>query len=355
MDHLHSTTDIPTDSTRKGKHLCFEERVLIQTRLKDGYSIRAIARDLGRSPSTISNEIKRGTVNLYRGNVQRYKASAGQEVYLSNREACCRKYDFLKKSDFLSYVTEHFFEEHWSLDVCFGRALTENLFTRDEMVCVKTLYNYVDIGLLSIKNHHLPDKLRRNTKRSVIRANKKKLGRSIEERPASVATREEFGHWECDLVLGSKSKDDSVLLTLLERKTREFLLIPLVNKEAATVIEAFLSLKDIYSEHFDEVFRTITTDNGSEFAGLADIESVSGTLVYYAHPYTSCEKGSVERHNGLIRRFIPKGKRIDQYTCQDIVDVETWCNSLPRKILGYKTPDELFETELDHIYRQVAA
>jgi transposase (fragment) len=78
---------------------------------------------------------------------------------------------------------------------------------------------------------------------------------------------------------------------------------------------------------------------------LSDLEDLSKTLVYFAHPYTSCEKGSVERHNGLIKRFIPKGKRIDSYT-----DVEVWRNSLPRKILNYHTPDELFEAELDKIY-----
>ena len=75
------------------------------------------------------------------------------------------------------------------------------------------------------------------------------------------------------------------------------------------------------------------------------------TLVYYAHPYTSCDKGTVERHNGLIRRFIPKGEAIDNYSLQDIIDIETWCNSLPRKILAYHTPDEIFERELDQIYQ----
>lgn len=302
MDHLHSTTT----SHRKGKHLSDEERITIQLRLKDNYSIRAIAREIGRSPSTVSNEIKRGTVSLYHGKVRRYKATVGKEKYLANRSACCRKYDFLKKSDFISYVTKHFFEDHWSLDACYGRACAEGLFSREEMVCVKTLYNYVDAGLFDIRNHHLPEKLSRNTKKNTIRINKRKLGRSIEERPAEVNTREEFGHWECDLVLGSKTKDDDVLLTMLERKTREFFLIPLINKEADTVVNALFNLKDQYSEHFDEVFKTITTDNGSEFASLTDIETVANTLIYYAHPYTSCEKASVERHNGLIRRFLQK-------------------------------------------------
>ena len=99
------------------------------------------------------------------------------------------------------------------------------------------------------------------------------------------------------------------------------------------------------------MFKTITTDNGSEFADLSNLEEVSKTLIYYTHPYTSCEKGSVERHNGLIRRFNPKGKRIDQVDVQVIEDVEAWINSLPRKLLGYKTPDELFDEELDKIYQ----
>jgi len=163
--------------------------------------------------------------------------------------------------------------------------------------------------------------------------------------------REEFGHWEFDLVIGSKTKDDNVLLTMLERKTREFLMIPVANKEASTISNALMSLRNRYIEHFDEVFKTITTDNGSGFADLSQIESVAKTLVYYAYLYTSCEKGSVERHNGLIRRFIPKGKRIDQFSIQAIADVETWCNSFPQKISDYRTPDELFEEELDKIYQ----
>src|SRR5699024_8450735 len=83
----------------------------------------------------------------------------------------------------------------------------------------------------------------------------------------------------------------------------------------------------------------------------ANLEEVSKTLIYFAHPYTSCDKGTVERHNGLIRRFIPKGDCINNYSLQQIIDIETWCNSLPRKILAYHTPDEIFERELDTIYQ----
>ena len=79
------------------------------------------------------------------------------------------------------------------------------------------------------------------------------------------------------------------------------------------------------------------------------------TLVYYTHPYTSCEKGTNERHNGIILGFIPKGKRISDFDVDYIADIEVWCNSLPRKILNYRTPDEVFEDELDLIYRQTVS
>lgn len=351
MSQLHSTTT----SHKKGKHLSFEERVIIQLRIKDNHSIRAIAREIGCSPTTVSNEIKRGAILMYKNHSPHYRAKAGQAAYESNRRNSCRTYDFIAKSKFINYVSDHFFNDNWSLDACYGRAITGRKFTRKEMVCVKTLYNYVDAGLIGIKNHHLPEKLSRKSKQNRANVNKRKLGRSIEERSSHIDNRKEFGHWECNLVLGAKTKDDKVLLTMIERMTREFLIIPLANKNADTVLNAFYELKTHYDEHFNEVFKTITTDNGSEFADLSNLETVSETLVYYAHPYTSCEKGSVERHNGLIRRFIPKGKRIDQFDVQAIIDIETWINSLPRKLLGYKTSDELFEEELDKIYQVDAA
>ena len=197
----------------------------------------------------------------------------------------------------------------------------------------------------------MPEKLKRNTKIHRIRKNKKKLGRSIEQRPQEVNKRDVFGHWECDLVLGHKTKDDEVLLTLSERMSHEFLIIKIPDKTAASVMNAFKSLRKQYSEHWNDIFKTITTDNGSEFADLSQLEDISKSLVYYAHPYTSCDKGTVERHNGLIRRFIPKGDYIHNYSLQQIIDIETWCNSLPRKILAYHTPDEIFERELDRIYQ----
>ena len=145
----------------------------------------------------------------------------------------------------------------------------------------KTLYRYVDLGLMGTRNHRLPEKLRRNTKTRRVRENKKKLGRSIKERSKDVDTREEFGHWEADLVIGQKSGSDQVLLTLAERKSREYWMLPIKNREADSVMEAFQVLQETYSEHFGEVFKTITTDNGSELSRLSELEELAETLVYY--------------------------------------------------------------------------
>ena len=335
----------------RGKHLSYEERVLIQIRRKDNRSMRSIARELGCSPQTISNEIKRGTVSLYHESVKRYKAEVGQKAYQNHRLNSGRKLKYLTHKPFIDYVKEHFFKDNWSLDACWGRATATGLFTSQDVVCTRTLYKYVDKGLIGIKNADLPEKLKRNTKIKRVRLNKKKLGRSIDERPKEIDKRTRFGDWECDLVLGHKTKDDQVLLTLCERMSREFLIMRIPDKTSASVMQAFRTLHKKYEEHWNDIFKTITTDNGSEFADLSNLEEVSNTLVYYAHPYTSCDKGSVERHNGLIRRFIPKGDRIDNYSLQEVIDIETWMNTMPRKQLAYHTPDEIFERELDNIYQ----
>lgn len=344
MDNLKYTTEI-----RKNQHLCLDEREEIQIRLKDGWSIYRIAKSLNRSYNTIKTEIKRGTVEMYGGHVKRYKATAGQQTYESNRQTCRKQYKRLIVSAFIHWVEEEFREKHWSLDACVGRATLMNIFTRDKIVCTKTLYNYVDNGLLQIKNIDLPEKLRRNTKTKRVRENKKHLGKSIEERPDSVETREEFGHWEFDSVLGSKNAGEAVILTLVERMTRNAIWLKIEDHSSRAVTKAVLKLKNEFGNYFPSVFKTITADNGSEFADLSG-SVTDGTEVYFTHPFSSWEKGTNEFHNRILRRFIPKGKSISGYNEEDIAFMADWSNSLPRKILGYRTPEELFEEQLDRIY-----
>ena len=344
MDQLQSTTITPH---RKGAHLTIVERAIIQTRLKDGHSLRSIAREIGCAVNTVRNEIKRGKVLLYNGRVLRYRAIDGQATYEVNRENCGRKIAALQKGEFLDHVERMIKENHWSLDACVGRAIATGQFQRSETVCTKTLYNYVTLGLLGkIKSIDLPLRVKRKNTSKRVRERKKKLGRSIEEREPSVADRKEFGHWECDLVLGTRTNDE-VLLTMVERKTRCSLIRKLPNKESTSVMAAFRELREgMFHDCFSQVFLTLTTDNGSEFSSLSELEKLSGTLVYYARPYCSSDKGTNENLNGLFRRFLPKGKRIHDYSLEHISRVERWANTLPRKILGYKTPEECFAEEM---------
>ncbi len=249
-----------------------------------------------------------------------YFADTGEAIYKKNLLKSSRKYKLLECSDFIKYVVDKVKNHHWSLDECVGEALNSSRFSPSQMISTKTLYNYVDLGLLPIKNIDLPTKLHRNTKSTRVRNNKKKLGTSISDRPNSIENREEFGHWEIDYVLGEKSNKDNVLLTLVERKTRYAIISEMPSHSAASVTNTLEKIKEFFGSKFSEVFKSITADNGSEFANLSELEqkTETKTKVYFTHPYSSFEKGTNERHNGLIIRFIPKGKRISDYSLEII-------------------------------------
>jgi transposase, IS30 family len=347
MDYTHYTTD-----SRRQKHLNIQERTIIELRLKDSYTAYKIAKELHRPINTILNEIRRGTVEQIKNKrkVKMYLADAGQVRYDERRANCGRKNLRLVCDQFITYACNKIRNDDWSIDACVGSSLEGGRFKRSEIICTKTFYNYIDQGLVSLKNIDLPMKLRRNTKRKRVRANKKKLGKSIEERPSYIDSREEFGHWEIDTVIGEKSGNDSVLLTIAERMTRQFIVRKIEAKTAAAVMAEIDKIREECGDRFSSVFKTITGDNGSEFADLSTLETTTDTKIYFTHPYSSFEKGTNERHNGLIRRFLPKGTRMADCSVDTIAFVEDWCNTLPRKILGYRTPEELFESELDRIY-----
>ena len=144
-----------------------------------------------------------------------------------------------------------------------------------------------------------------------------------------------------------KRSTDEALLTLDERKTRKRYIMRLPAKKAQCVKEALKSLKEQYGDKFTQVFKSITADNGSEFANLSEI----GVPVYFAHPYSSWERGTNERRqNGLVRFFIPKGKPISQVSDRTITRAEEYINKMPRKLFNYSSSAELFEEEISLIY-----
>lgn len=344
MDHINLNTE-----SRIQKHLISEERFFIEKSLNAGQSIAAIARVLGRSRTTIHAEIKRGTIlQCINGSWKTiYSHSAGQQRYEQSRKGSFSRLKVELVEKFLAYCEERLFQDGWSLDVCFGYALANGLFRRSEMVCPKTLYNYVHEGILNIKAIDLPVALKRNTKHLKDRKHKRLLGRSIDERDDAVNQRLEFGHWEIDTVRGSKDKSDNVIVSLLERMTRLYVVLRCPSAKAEDIYNTLNHWLHSLSKHIDVTFicKSITADNGTEFSDLPILDS-DNLQIFYAHPYSSWERGSNERHNGLFRRFVPKGTPIKDISDETLKRAMEWSNKLPRKILQYKTPIEAFLDEV---------
>lgn len=222
-------------------------------------------------------------------------------------------------------------------------------------ICTSTFYNYVndkkienfDINLLPIK----PNRKQKNDKKVKEGKRKRDNINSIENRPFSPDNREEFGHWEGDTVVGStKIEKSGACFTLVERKTRFQIVVKMKDRKAETVFKAVKKIKKLYPElkdyKLEDIFKSITFDNGVEFAKWKNIEKYLHTTVYFAHPYSSYERGSNENGNKLLRIFLPKSCDMKQYTESYVIKANELINTKIRKVLGYKSSLELFTNEL---------
>lgn len=311
-----------------------------------------IAKEIKCHPSTVSREKRRGTPDkqTHIGRPKEYIAPRAQQMAEERRNDTRRANKMKHCKPFLDWMIVQVREKDWSFNACVGRARREHLFPDDQIPCTKTLYLWQDAGLLDLDDTELPEKASRNRKKQPhSRENKRFYGKSIEERDPAIETREEFGHWEADTVVGHRKGPGAVVLTLLERQTHQYLVLKMRSKSAYCVQMAFRKLKEFFGDLFSTVFKSITADNGSEFADLSTLDA-EGVDVYFTHPYSSYEKGQNERHNRILRRYLPKGCDIDHYSEVEIFGFMDCINNTPRKSLNYSTPEELFEAALDEIY-----
>ncbi len=337
--------DIPNTNTKKRrfKHLSIEERSQIQILLKIGKTPSEIFRELTRDRATICREIKRGKVQQLKTNMEyttMYFPDVGQRIYNENRAKSGDRIKLGQDIKVAAYIDNEILNNKLSPDVVAFKLKTAGF---KMTLCTKTIYNYIQLQMLKTRNIDLLLKVKRKNRVKQARENKKIYGKSIEERPTVVADREEIGHWEIDTVIGKKEGQEAVLLTLTERITNKEIIVKIPGKNAESVQSVMIDIRKQWGEKFDQVFKTITADNGSEFAELSSLEKDSTAKIYYAHPYSSWERAINENHNGLIRRFIPKGESLNNCSLELIEFIENWCNNLPRKRLGYSTPNELFE------------
>src|SRR5699024_1987025 len=206
-----------TIDSRKRKHLSYAERSQIAILKKEGYSNRQVAIALDRAPQTIHNEIRRGTVTQLRRQKQNgkvydyyhsvYDADAGQAFYENQRLSCGRRPKWAETDAFIEGADEKILGEKWSPDATVGFAIRHELFNPALIPSTSTLYQWVDRGIMRTRNIDLLEKMTRKPRTDQHpnhRQNRRILGTSIEERPEEVDTRETFGHWEIDTVVGNK-------------------------------------------------------------------------------------------------------------------------------------------------------
>ena len=294
--------------------------------------------------------MRREAITITRTFIQTANVNAQEAVYKANRKHSRKHHRICRCAHFLRWVVKQFKEHKWSLDSCVGYARLHGLFPADEMVCTRTLYNEVWAGNLDLSVTELPEAMKRKQhKDSKPREHKKSFGTDISQRPEIAALRIEEGHWEGDTVVGKRAGKEAVVLSLLEKKTENYIAIQIPGKDADSVLNAMQSLREEFGDKFSQVFKTITVDNGSEFSTFSLVENW-GSAVYFAHPYTSWERPQNERHNGLFRAFVPKGASIESFSPEYILSAADELNGRPRKKLGYRTPEELFDEFLDSVY-----
>lgn len=280
--------------------LSFEDRVVIETLHHEKHSLQYIADYLGFSKTTIFNEVHR-----LAGEYHAVKAQTDHEVKLSHRGRKTILTTNLKR-----LIEEKIKIQKWSIEQV----------AHVVRIAYKTIYNWIDQGLLDINVTDLPDHgIRR--KRSKETRGSFSHGRSIEDCPAEISDHNTSGHFEADTVLSGKRKGQAVA-TFVERKSRLTIVKRLNGRDSISII---LELANQLGDNL----KTLTVDYGKEFANYNLIEEQTGVPLYFAHAYSPHERGSNENRSRVLRRFIPKGQPIDEITDDELIQINWYLNSRP--------------------------
>lgn len=327
------------------KHFDVAERERIQEMLWEKRSVRYIAQELGRSPSSISREIKRNVPKERK----RYTPRLANEHALEKRKSRGRT-DRLKNDAVRAYVMRHL-KEGWAPEQISG------CIFRDigERISHEAIYQFVYAQVHRNGNGYLrPGKedLRVFLRRKQNRRQKKGMrksqrvlkqnGPSIDLRPRIVDARKRVGDWEGDTVESCDHKPG--VNTLLERKSGLYLVTRVRDKSGAATLEAVAQRMSALPKH---VKHTLTLDNGPENRDWQPLEQRTNLKIYFAHPYHSWERGANENANGLLREYFPKGTDFATVTDEELARVEYLLNTRPRKRLGWKTPLQVFGVALE--------
>ena len=310
---------------RNYTQLTEEERYQIYEGITLGLTQTEIANDLDVNKSTISRELKRNTG--LRGYRPRQAQILSDSRKLNHSSQRINKQQWDRVEDLIG--------EDWSPEQTSSwLALNENIKISHEWIYLHIYQDKKNGG--DLHEHLRCQKKRRKRYGSNDRRGQLKNRVSIDERPSIVDLKTRVGDWEADTVAGRQTGPR--LVTLVERKKR-FTLIGLAkNKSSEAVTDTILEMLIGYHRQV----KTITYDNGKEFAGHVDIAKASHSKAYFAHPYSSWERGLNENTNGLIRQYFPKGSDFSLITKKDVKTVMDKINNRPKKCLGFKTPNQVF-------------
>ena len=314
-------------------HLTLEEREVIARMRSRGRSQTKIARRLGRADSTISRELQR---NRSRNGYWAVAAQKQAERRRRRRPRVCK----LQRPEVRRYVQERL-RQRWSPDQIAARSRDDFPRDRQRQVSHQTIYAWIKAE----------EAAGRHWRRYLRSAGWKRRGRencgrlaastSIEGRPAVVDRRGRYGDWEGDTVVGKSHRGGAV--TLVERKSGYLLLGRVGNLQAATVRQ---SAAELYRTTPPALRKTLTLDNGKEFAEHQQLAAEASLKIYFAKPYCAWQRGSNENTNGLIRQFFPKGTDLARIPTHQFTKVQDFLNNRPRKRLGYRTPVEVLGRRL---------
>ena len=296
--------------------LSFADRIVIETLLHEHRSLRYIADYLGFSKTTIFNELHRLPLP--------YNAKRSQQDHETKLKLRGRKY--VLTANLKRLVEDKVKIQKWSPEQVAHMV----------GIAYKTIYNWIDQGILDIQPSDLPDRGIRRHRAKETRGTFSH-GRSIEERPQEVKTRKTFGHFEADTVLSGKRRGQAVA-TFVERQSRLTVVKRLESRSSQAMTMAMLEL----AKQLGPKLKTITVDHGKEFANYREIEEQTGINLYFAHAYSPHERGSNENRNRVLRRFIPKGKPIEEISDQELIQINWDLNSRPLKCLNWRSPIEVF-------------
>lgn len=323
--------------TRAGR-LSFAEREEISCRRASGDSLRSIARALERSPSTISRELRRGTVRRKSG----YRATVAQS--LADQRARRPKQRKLELSDSLCDHVQTRLDAKDSPEQISRRLVL--LYPDDASMRVshETIYRSLYVQGRGGLRRELVSSLRtgrtlRKTRRTVERRGNMAGMVNIAERPAEADDRAVPGHWEGDLITGKENK--SAMGTLVERATGYLMLLYLPDRHGASEVEA--AMVETMSQLPQTLRRTLTWDQGNEMAHHAAIAVAADLDIYFCDPHSPWQRGSNENTNGLLRQYFPKGTDLSGYHRDYLDFVAAQMNNRPRKRLGWHTPAEALD------------